>query len=65
MASAGKQHQSTVTGGPVKLRMVPDANNVLWSYKLQHNGSLDGYEYAQYQCLDGDQVLKHAPQSSM
>lgn len=51
-----KQHTSDVTRGAVKLRMVPDANNVLWSYKLQHGGSLEGFEYAQYQCLDGDQV---------
>eukprot|EP00656_Telonema_subtile_P043610 TRINITY_DN49957_c0_g1_i1.p1 TRINITY_DN49957_c0_g1~~TRINITY_DN49957_c0_g1_i1.p1 ORF type:complete len:465 (+),score=108.48 TRINITY_DN49957_c0_g1_i1:142-1536(+) len=52
-----KEHVSDVEGvGRVKLRMVPDANNVLWSHKLNHNGSAEGFEYAQYVCLDGDQV---------
>eukprot|EP00658_Telonema_sp_P-2_P035595 TRINITY_DN25854_c0_g1_i4.p1 TRINITY_DN25854_c0_g1~~TRINITY_DN25854_c0_g1_i4.p1 ORF type:complete len:304 (-),score=52.57 TRINITY_DN25854_c0_g1_i4:251-1162(-) len=52
-----KEHVSEVPGvGRVKLRMKPDANNVLWSYKLQHDGSLEGFEYAQYVCLEGDQV---------
>lgn len=52
-----KEHVSEVEGvGRVKLRMVPDANNVLWSHKLNHGGSAEGFEYAQYVCLEGDQV---------
>ena len=44
--------------------MVPDANNVMWSYKLHNNGSTEGFEYAQYVDLGGEQVsdcrLMHA-----
>lgn len=48
--------KSPVTNNKVKLRMVPDANNVMWSYKLHNNGSTEGFEYAQYVDLGADQV---------
>jgi len=56
LSSGFKTKKSPVTNNEVKLRMVPDANNVMWSYKLHNNGSTEGFEYAQYVDLGGEQV---------